>query len=271
MSSFQSPFVSAVLCTLNEISNVENIRKNVLHLSGNEIIIVDGGSTDGTWEFISQLEGVNAIQLKGSGLLSQRLYGIGMSSTKLVFLYNADDQLCSINMLNLKEELYSENLDGLALSLKSVADGSISSAWWDEYFSIISQSALKSSVLGRPCLTKKKLFDGLVCSENIFNEDTWLRYQQFRIHGKLSYGVSRQSLSRKCLSTVSENAKQFRRYGRSDKKCAHSFSQWLDLLFHILIRTCFWRSLLMALKLKPRLSFITLYFGLNRLYAFIFD
>ena len=201
MSSFQSPFVSAVLCTLNEISNVENIRKNVLHLSGNEIIIVDGGSTDGTWEFISQLEGVNAIQLKGSGLLSQRLYGIRMSSSKLVFLYNADDQLCSINMLNLKEELYSENLDGLALSLKSVADGSISSAWWDEYFSIISQSALKSSVLGRPCLTKKKLFDDIVCNENIFNEDTWLRYQH-PIHGKLSYGVSRQSLSRKCLSTT---------------------------------------------------------------------
>ena len=102
MESFK---ITAILCVYNEIQNIELIKKSIDLSIFDEVIIIDGGSNDGTFELLEKETSIVLRKLSGVGLLAQRLHGISLASNDLVFLFNADDDLSLINLKYLKNEL----------------------------------------------------------------------------------------------------------------------------------------------------------------------
>ena len=112
--------ISCVLCVLNEIENIGIIKSNIVKKKDIEFVIVDGGSTDGTFEILNNMqeENIKLISLKNQGLLSQRVMGIKKSKSEVCLLIDADDNLENINIKNLRDELIYSNYHGLTLQLR---------------------------------------------------------------------------------------------------------------------------------------------------------
>jgi glycosyltransferase involved in cell wall biosynthesis len=257
--------VSAILCTLNEVNNLPNIISNLQSLKGTEVIIVDGGSVDGSFEKLQNINGSKIIRLSGKGLLSQRLAGIKKAKNDLIFMFNADDNLSAINLENLIHELTSKKLDGLNLSLGVFEPNTFWENAWNAYFYVCSNESKNSKILGRPCLTYKSLFEDVIDEEAIFNEDTYLKYEQERLFGDLKYEYSTQTIPREVPNNLISNLTQFKRYGISDSSIArNSATKWYSLLYHSFIRIALFRSAKIMLMGRPILFIFTLIFGLVR-------
>ena len=126
--------ISCIICVLNEIKNIENIKKNISLLSQYEVIVVDGGSNDGTYESLITLPNVIVFQLFGLGLLSQRLFGINKANNEACFLLNADDFLDDYDLEEDLKKLSLQGVDGIHIPLRVKLPNSFSEYWWDSYF-----------------------------------------------------------------------------------------------------------------------------------------
>jgi glycosyltransferase involved in cell wall biosynthesis len=234
--------ISGILCVYNEIQNIELIISNIRSKLLNELIIIDGGSQDGTYEILVKEKNIVIHQKEGVGLLAQRLYGIELASNDLIFLFNADDDLSLINFTSLADEMFHKSAHGLQLNITSPSTNYWEKAW-SNYFKIIFPEEKKLPVLGRPCLTQKYLFDSIETKKNIFNEDTFLKYEQERIFGELNYYTSIQKVIRKVPKRIIENFIQFYKYGVSDEILSRGDSnKTRSLLFHSFVRIAVLRS-----------------------------
>jgi glycosyltransferase involved in cell wall biosynthesis len=257
--------VSAILCVLNESKNISIILDNINYLQGHEIIIVDGGSSDGTYEALLEIEGITVVQLKNKGLLAQRLLGIKKAAHKLIFLFDADDNLENINICELAEELGEKKLDGINLRLKAPDRNRYWEGCWSSYFTACIPKKQNAQILGRPCLTYKKLFSNIKSQDGIFNDDTYLRFEQKKYFGKLLYNYSIQAITREVPNTFGQNFKQFRHYGLSDRKISHSkVGIKLDLVYHTLIRIAILRTIQTIMSGKPQHAPFTIMLGVVR-------
>lgn len=257
--------ISAILCVLNESENISIILDNINYLQGHEIIIVDGGSTDGTYDALREIEGITVIQLKNKGLLAQRLLGVKKATQELIFFFDADDKLENVNICELTDELRIKNLDGLNLRLKAPDRNRYWEGCWSSYFSTCIPVKQNAEILGRPCLTYKRLFSGIKSQDGIFNDDTYLRFEQKKYFGRLLYNYSIQAITREVPNTFVKNFKQFRHYGLSDKKISHSNLRIrLDLVYHTLIRITILRTIQIIISGKPQHAPFTIMLGVVR-------
>lgn len=257
--------ISAISCVFNEIENISIIEKNIKNHQFSELIIVDGGSSDGTFERLSTYKNIQLYKLKNAGLLAQRLYGIKKSTKSMVFLFDADDDITTLDFDKLKSEFYKLNADGIQIRPLSKDYGEYWSNSWSEYFKLLFQTHKEVVCLGRPSLTLSKFFDGINVDRNIFCEDTYLKYEQDLLFGKLSYFTSQQSIFREMPQGFKRNVKQFISYGRSDVVVVeNNLSRFFNLLYHSLIRIAILRSIKLLLKGKFKSCFFTLTMGLSR-------
>jgi len=271
MSKNKKIDISAILCVYNEIENISTIEKNIKNNPFSELIIVDGGSSDGTFERLSTHKDINLFRLESVGLLSQRLYGIKKSTEPFVFLFNADDDISTLNFKNLILEFSKLKADGIQIRTLSKDYGKYWSSAWSDYFELIYPIHSKMKWLGRPCLTLKRLFDGIVVDQNIFNEDTYLKYEQELRYGKLSYLASQQAIFREMPEGFRLNFRQFISYGRSDVVITeNNLNRFFSLLYHSLFRISIIRSIKLILIGKFKSSFFTLTMGLFRGGALLF-
>jgi glycosyltransferase involved in cell wall biosynthesis len=265
--------ISTVLCTLNESRNLKKIFSNIdfLLTKNLEVVVVDGGSTDGTFEELHDYsDNIIIKRLEKKGLLSQRLEGIKACKNEIIFLYNADDILINIDFDNLINELKNMNVDGLQLRCIAPSNGNFWERSWTEYFKICSPIGHKLKVLGRPALTYRNFFEHVSFpKEKIFNEDTYLSFEQERLYGKLDYRTSEQSLTRYVPKSFYDNKLQFKRYGESDAAVADTLKKFFDLLYHSFIRVAIIRSLILIFNMKPKYAVFTFLHGFIRGYALL--
>ena len=87
--------VSIILVTRNAapfiVSAVRQVRECELQ-HGAEVIAIDGGSTDGTWEVISENESWKAHRQDGEGLAAARNQALACAQGKLIAFLDADDE-----------------------------------------------------------------------------------------------------------------------------------------------------------------------------------
>lgn len=257
--------ISAILCVFNEIGNISIIEKNIKNNQFSELIILDGGSSDGTFERLLTHKNIQLYKFKNTGLLERYLYGVKKSKKPMVFLFCADDDVTTLDFDKLKSEFYKLNADGIQIRPLSKDYGEYWSNSWSEYFKLICQTHKEVVCLGRPCLTLSKFFDGINVDRDIFCDDTYLKYEQDLLFGKLSYFASQQSIFREMPQGFKRNIKKFISYGRSDVVVVeNNLSRFFNLLYHSLIRIAVLRSIKLILKGKFKSSFFTLTMGLFR-------
>jgi glycosyltransferase involved in cell wall biosynthesis len=264
--------VTAVLCVYNELSNLNLIKRNIALNYFDEIIIVDGGSNDGTYESLSCISDIFVYKLFNAGLLIQRLYGISRAKNEMVFLFNADDDLSTLNIPELIEELEIRKCHGLQVRIQAEGNTTFWQRSWSSYFNQIYPRNRALKVLGRPCMTYTRLFEGIVVEDNIFNEDTYLKYYQESAFGPMLYFASSQFVERVVPNSFKLNIIQFRRYGISDSMVArNSVSIFFSLLYHSFIRIMIVRSSVHFLRDFSGLSFLFVFsMGFTRGFSLLF-
>jgi|SRR5450755_4173681 hypothetical protein len=89
-----SPKLAVVISCYNYESFVERAIQSVLSQDRDdfELVVVDDGSTDGSWDVISR-SGVTAFKIENSGARGACLYGLDRTRAPFVLFLDADDEL----------------------------------------------------------------------------------------------------------------------------------------------------------------------------------
>jgi len=105
--------VSAVVCTLNSISSIERCLISLREAGVGEIIVVDGGSNDGTTEVTQALADL-VLRDKGEGLGAARNIGIAASTGALILNMGSDNIMPSDQLPIMITTLAQNNLAGVS-------------------------------------------------------------------------------------------------------------------------------------------------------------
>lgn len=81
--------VSVIVPTLNEVGSIENVLSKIVKQNVDEVLVVDGHSSDGTIELVKKL-GYRLIMQEGRGLGKAIISGIKATSGKLIIIVDAD-------------------------------------------------------------------------------------------------------------------------------------------------------------------------------------
>lgn len=89
-----NPKLAVVISCYNYQSFVERAIQSVLNQARDdcEVVVVDDGSTDGSWDVISR-SGVTAFRIENSGARLACLFGLDRTSAPFVLFLDADDEL----------------------------------------------------------------------------------------------------------------------------------------------------------------------------------
>jgi glycosyltransferase involved in cell wall biosynthesis len=89
-----SPKLAVVISCYNYESFVERAIQSILSQGRDdcEVVVVDDGSTDGSWDVISR-SGATAFKIKNSGARTACLYGLDRTRAPFVLFLDADDEL----------------------------------------------------------------------------------------------------------------------------------------------------------------------------------
>jgi glycosyltransferase involved in cell wall biosynthesis len=235
--------LTVILCVLNEEKRIVDFGRAIRDVPFDELIIVDGGSEDETVALASTIPRSTVVSCEGAGLLSQRMEGVRLSSNELILLANVDDSFDASSVAGAVQELVSSpGLDGVQFGIACPTN----TYWercWGAYFRLIVMPTRNVKILGRPCLTYRRLLEDVPEDRGIFNEDTWIGLHEKDL--RRNYRVSRFSAFRSTPTTFVSNFRQFWRYGESDFHTASDSRERRELLFHALIRIGIFRTYLL--------------------------
>ena len=106
--------ISIITVCLNEIGNIEKTCESIIEQSYDdyEWIVIDGGSNDGTIEYLSNFQDriLHFVSEKDEGIYDAMNKGIKLSSGKYVIFLNGGDYFFSKNSLSFFEENRTEDL-----------------------------------------------------------------------------------------------------------------------------------------------------------------
>ena len=232
---------SAVLCVLNEVKTISLSLANLGKLGLDEVIVVDGGSTDGTVDILRKSPKIRLLELHNEGLLRQRLAGISSAKSHFILLVDVDDTIEGKDLdQNLELLARESHLDGVQFRLKTPRGNSWERGW-ASYFEVLTPAGKRLKLLGRPSIARRANFlQFQEAPPRVFGEDTWIHLQERNL-GR-NYTVGAGFSTRACPSNARDNFLQFRRYGQTDAELCGTFWEHLKLLFHSGFRIAIIRS-----------------------------
>lgn len=204
--------VGAVVCTLDSISSIEECLKSLTLAGLDEIIVVDGGSVDGTLEVVSEM-GHKLVRDPGTGLGLARNLGVNELSTDFVLMVGSDNVLTKetiIGMVSKLEEGY------LGVSCRTqVIDKTYLGRCLDLMWKAKIKPGIKENI-GTPQLFRRQTLNDFPFSlVNSFSDDTELCQRLTASLGGLFFTVDSF-----CLEIGKTSLSEFRRryqiYGLSD-------------------------------------------------------
>jgi glycosyltransferase involved in cell wall biosynthesis len=105
--------ITVVLIVLNNKENIETCIESIQFQNIFELIVIDGGSTDGTLEILERLK-IKFFNIGKTGLSHARQFGIDKVTTEFVALVDSDNVLESKCLLNLRIDLENSNFVGIS-------------------------------------------------------------------------------------------------------------------------------------------------------------
>ena len=203
--------VSVQICTLNEEANIAGCLESVLANDPEDVLIIDGGSTDQTVE-IAQGMGARVLAPGRLGLGPSRQLGYLTATTRYVAFVDADDRLSDDWLSTMIRELESGGYSALQSSLRAPASGNWWSQGWNQYFIESVKPTADTNMVGRPALFVSEALQAESDDLISLDEDTHLS-RRFEMRG-LRQGIGTAVAYRFCEETREENFTKWQSYGR---------------------------------------------------------
>jgi glycosyltransferase involved in cell wall biosynthesis len=203
--------VSVQICTLDEEDNIGACLESVLAAEPEDVVVIDGGSTDRTVAIAVEL-GVRVIEAGRIGLGRQRRLGYLKSPSRYTAFVDADDRLEPDWLAVLVGELEAGGYSALQSLLRVRDDGTWWSRRWNDYFRETIAPAADTIMVGRPALYVSAALQELPEPSGMVIEDTEMS-RWFERHGHRQ-GIGTAVSYRLCPNGREENWLKWRGYGR---------------------------------------------------------
>jgi glycosyltransferase involved in cell wall biosynthesis len=209
--------VSVVLIVLNNVQNIGNCIEAILNQGVHNIIIIDGGSTDGTLDVIKRYP-CQLHVIGKTGLSHARQFGVDQVSTRFVALVDSDNILAENCLITLRADLDASEFVGVAAQKRAFNNKNIYCRFQEWMNSKKVNKPGKKLVIGTPALYYSDVLKKEVrYDQNVkFGDDTDLCYRLSLIGHSVGTGTGI------CYEKMVDNFKEFKAkaylYGRADSE-----------------------------------------------------
>ena len=203
--------VSVQICTLNEAANIRPCIEALLANDPEEIVVIDGGSSDGTAEIAASL-GARVLSPGRLGLGPSRRLGYMSATTRYVAFVDADDRVGPDWLAQMIEELEGGGYSALQSSLRAAEPSNWWTRGWDQYFIESVRPVADTNMVGRPALFVTADLQADPTEFASLDEDTHMS-RAFEQRG-LRQGIGHAVAYRYCEDDLASNAAKWRTYGR---------------------------------------------------------
>lgn len=202
--------VSVQICTLNEGNNIAACLESVKLNEPDDILVIDGGSTDETVA-IARALGVRVIESDRPGLAHQRRLGYESVKTQYVAFVDADDRLPEAWLKQMITFSSEGEYAALQSSLRVKNPKGFWERGWNQYFIESIVPASDVHMVGRPALFRTTELQLLPQQPDVLVEDTQMS-RDFESRG-LRQGIAATISYRLCPDSYSLNRAKWRNYG----------------------------------------------------------
>jgi len=232
------PPISVVVCTKNEEARLEDCLRSIVESAPDEIIVVDGGSTDRTLEIAAKFTD-RIISTPKSNLTLDRQRGIDAAKHDLIAMIDADHRLHPGDLDQLYQDLERFGLDIVQSQLVSYENRGFWDAAEEQSWDLTHNIPGEKKMIGTaPAIYRRRVFEHVRFDDTITSaiDDTDFMYRlsKFPEH-KIGIGTTR--VRQLHFSDFSTYWKKFRWYGRGDGQfCIKNPERAPSMCYHLLVR-----------------------------------
>jgi glycosyltransferase involved in cell wall biosynthesis len=232
------PPISVVVCTKNEEARLEACLASIAANHPEEVLVVDGGSTDRTLEIARRFTD-RVLTNAQSNLTLDRQRGIDAARHELIAMIDADHRLEPGDLDRLYDDLVRFDLDIVQSQLASYQNhgfwDAAEEASWDLTHNI---PGPKKMIGTAPAIYRRRVFERARFDDHITSaiDDTDFIYRLSKFP-EIKIGIGTTRVRQLHFSDWSTYRKKFRWYGRGDGQfCIKNPERAPSMIYHLLVR-----------------------------------
>jgi glycosyltransferase involved in cell wall biosynthesis len=229
---------SIIICSKNEENRIEACIRSTLTLNSDEILLVDGNSTDNTINIVKKYSQVKIISTKNSSLTQDRQVGIDAARNKLVLMIDCDHEPKKEQVRIMYEDLKANDYAIVQARLNILEKDFWTKA---ENFSLkITQNpGKKNKMLGcAPAFFDKEKLQNFKFDSNITKtiDDSDYFYRLSKLKN-IKFGLSFAIVDCRHETGFCSYLKKFKWYGTGDAELGFKHREKIvDIFYHLLFR-----------------------------------
>ena len=232
--------LSVVVCVRNEEKRIRDCLESIYANDPDEVVVVDGNSSDRTIAIAREFPGIHIIESKGSNLPRDRQKGIDAAKNDLIAMIDGDHRLRNGDLASLLKDLREFDLD-MVQSALAAHDGAgfwekAEESTWD--VSVNTPPGVRTMVGTAPAIYTKRLFQYVRFDDTITStvDDADLMYRISKFP-HLKVGMGRTKIRQYHFATLGSYLKKFLMYGKGDGEfCRKHPERAFGMIYHILVR-----------------------------------
>jgi glycosyltransferase involved in cell wall biosynthesis len=232
------PPISVVVCTKNEEARLEDCLASIAANHPDEILVVDGGSTDRTLEIARRFTD-RVISTPKSNLTLDRQRGIDAAKHDLIAMIDADHRLKSGDLDRLYEDLVRFDLDIVQSQLASFQNRGFWDAAEEQSWDLTHNIPGPKTMIGTaPAIFRRRVFERARFDDKITSaiDDTDFIYRLSKFP-EIKIGIGTTRIAQLHFSDFNTYWRKFRWYGRGDGQfCIKNPERAPSMVYHLLVR-----------------------------------